>query len=145
MVTNQPYQHAEGTPPLDDSWWATLLAEEERYLVQRSGQRNGENAGDIREGHTPPGFKNSPVDWEQVEQLFERDETIALMVSGYNRGGLLVEGQGVHGFVPISHLVQVSCEIPEDEREFILADYVGRSLYLKVIECEHARGRIVFS
>jgi small subunit ribosomal protein S1 len=51
----------------------------------------------------------------------------------------------VHGFLPISHLVQVSSEVLEEDREAILEEYVGRSMYLKVIECEPARGRVVFS
>ena len=144
MVNNHPLQQARGTEPLDEAWWSALLAEEERYAGGRGAQR-GEESGELHDNHSAMVTRSGGVDWAQVEQLFERDETISLTVTGFNRGGLLVEGQGIHGFLPISHLVQVSSEVLEEEREEILAEYVGRSLYLKVIECEPSRGRVVFS
>ncbi len=145
MVNNQPFQNAKGMEPLDEDWWSALLAEEERYAGGRNTARLSEDGAEYHDGHTAVVTRSGGVDWSQVEQLYEHDETISLTVTGYNRGGLLVEGQGVHGFLPISHLVQVSSEVLEEEREEILAEYVGRSLYLKVIECEPARGRVVFS
>lgn len=146
MVNNRSYRQAEGLPPLDEAWWAALLAEEERFGVQHNNAHKGMDENhDSHENQAGFISKSFDVNWDQVQNLFDRDETIALSVTGHNRGGLLVEGQGVFGFVPISHLVSVSCEISEDEREEVLEGYIGRSLYLKVIECEPARGRIVFS
>jgi small subunit ribosomal protein S1 len=66
-------------------------------------------------------------------------------VTGYNRGGLLVEGTDLQGFVPISHLVNMSGEKSEEERERLLSKYVRCALLLKVIECDPERGRVVFS
>ena len=73
------------------------------------------------------------------------DESIRLQVIGYNRGGLLVEGSYLQGFVPISHLVSMTGEKPEEEREHLLSQYIRCSLLLKVIECDPERGRVVFS
>jgi small subunit ribosomal protein S1 len=67
-----------------------------------------------------------------------------LTVTGFNRGGLLVEGDGLYGFVPFSHLVEMAGGEPA-EREQALTNYVGRSLRLKVIECVPEDGRVVFS
>jgi small subunit ribosomal protein S1 len=89
--------------------------------------------------------KTSPVDWQQVEAIYAQDEAIYLNVAGYNRGGLLVEGEFLHGFVPISHLVDIAPETPETDRNALLTRYVGQSLCLKIIECSAERGRIVFS
>ena len=33
-------------------------------------------------------------DWEQVRRLYQNDEIIDLHVTGFNRGGLLVAGDG---------------------------------------------------
>jgi small subunit ribosomal protein S1 len=77
--------------------------------------------------------------------LYSLDESIELSVSSFNRGGLLVEGDSLHGFVPVSHLVEIPCDVEEDERSQILEGYVGRRLSLKVIELDPAKGRIVFS
>lgn len=85
------------------------------------------------------------IDWGAVQQLFDCDETVYLYVTGANRGGLLVEGDGLHGFVPVSHLVNVSADASADERETLMQAYLGRDIRAKVIECNEERGRVVFS
>ena len=143
MVSKRSFQSKENLPQLDEAWWSALLADEDRFIPNHQIQR-GEERFDFGD-HASSQDSFTRVDWERVEELFSLDETVSLTVSGYNRGGVLVEGENIHGFVPISHLIQVSCETFEDDREQVLSEYVGRSLFLKVIECEPARGRIVFS
>jgi small subunit ribosomal protein S1 len=58
---------------------------------------------------------------------------------------LLVQGNGIQGFVPISHLVEIPGSDDDEERRNALANYVGKSLHLKVIECEPAQERVVLS
>jgi small subunit ribosomal protein S1 len=124
----------DSNPDIDEGWWASVLADEEAYA---SSQKS-----------SPP--KATPsnlimVDWKQVQGFYERDEVVPLQVYGYNRGGVLVQGEGIQGFVPISHLVDMPCNASEDERRQVLNDYVGRTLELKVIECEPSQERIVLS
>jgi small subunit ribosomal protein S1 len=145
MVNNRSKDPVEGMEPLDEAWWSALLAEEERYSASRPNSHGGDGHIEPRDAQFYGSSRPVGVDWDYVESLFARDETIALTVSGYNRGGLLVEGKGIHGFVPISHLVKVNCDTAEEDRDLILAEYVGRPLQLKVIECEPSRGRVVFS
>jgi small subunit ribosomal protein S1 len=85
------------------------------------------------------------MDWDWAIELYEMDKIVTLQVSGYNRGGLLVSGEGLQGFVPVSHLVDMPVEKDEAEQENYLKGYLGRSLSLKVIECDPSRGRVVFS
>ena len=122
------------TPEIDEGWWASVLADEEAYASHAKivAQKVGMGA-------------TTAVDWQRVQDLFERDEIISLQVYGYNRGGLLVQADGIQGFVPISHLIEMPCGVQEEERRQILSDYVGRSLELKVIECEPSQERIVLS
>ncbi len=68
-----------------------------------------------------------------------------MKVTGSNRGGLLVEGEELNGFVPLSHLIGVPGQAPDADRTSILEGYVGQTLRLKVIECVPEDGRIVFS
>lgn len=126
--------NGEETPNLDEGWWASVLADEEAYAAP------SKNAA----AKSPqPGIIT--VDWPQVQVLYERDEVVTLQVYGYNRGGVLVQGEGIQGFVPISHLVDMPCNATDDERRQVLNDYVGRTLELKVIECEPSQERIVLS
>ena len=119
----------------DEGWWNSVLADEGIY----SGPGDGNNHR--LEGRAPM----QQVDWEFLHQLYEKDEIICLHVYGYNRGGLLIEGNGLQGFVPISHLIQVPANLVEEERRACLASYVGRALRIKVIECEPESERAVFS
>jgi small subunit ribosomal protein S1 len=133
-------------PEMDEAWWTALLADEEKY--KNTGARDSIQADEIepQEDHaSKKGQKTSEIDWDRVRKLFNSDQVIKLEVTGFNRGGLLVSGSGLHGFVPISHLLEISCLTDEKEKETILANYVGRTTSFKVIECDPDRGRVVFS
>ncbi len=146
MVNNRPSRQIESVPPLDEEWWAALLAEEEKQVTPAAHKKKLEP---VEENGIEPIqqtlLKPAGVEWEHVQKLYEADETVLLTVTGFNRGGLLVEGGELHGFVPISHLVNLSCGVDEKDRDSVLEKYLDRALYLKVIECDPARGRIVFS
>lgn len=124
----------DDNPEIDEGWWASVLADEEAYASsQKSPAPKGNPSGLVT------------VDWKRVQGFYEKDEVVSLQVYGYNRGGVLVQGDGIQGFVPVSHLVDMPCNATEEERRQILNDYVGRTLDLKVIECEPSQERIVLS
>lgn len=143
MVTKPRYRELQaGPPPQDESWWEAVLAEDEAYGAPSSkGSTPGNRAERvvIQRNAVEP----EAVDWDQAITLYEQDQAIYLQVTGYNRGGLLVSGEGLQGFVPISHLIEMPCN--EAEPEQWLENYLDRSLHLKVIECDQERGRVVFS
>ena len=85
------------------------------------------------------------VNFDNARRIYQQDQIIDLTVTGYNRGGLLVEGEDLQGFVPFSHLVEMVTHPDGDGREEFLSTFVGRSLKLKIIECVPEEGRIVFS
>jgi len=140
MVNKSYSEGLDGGPqPLDESWWAAVLAEDEKTGAQ------------INEAPAPEpgsGPQQAKVDWEQARKIYDSDETVTLEVVDFNRGGLLVKGDDLQGFVPISHLVKIECDLGnqlEEEREQLLNDYLASELKLKVIECDPARGRVVLS
>jgi len=122
-------------PELDEGWWASVLADEETY---HSSKRDAENQSSNAMGGVL-------VNWELVKKLYEQDEIIKLEVYGFNRGGLLVHGEEIQGFVPISHLIDIPIAIEDEKRKEILNKYMGKELELKVIECEETQERIVLS
>lgn len=125
-------------PGNDESWWDSLLAEEERYVASPSKQANVD---------VPPKAEEAKqsLDWTEVRDLYHQDRIVSLQVSGFNRGGVLVEGEGLYGFVPCSHLVELTDSPDKQNRKEGLESYVGRTLQLKVIECAPEDGRVVFS
>lgn len=142
MVNKPRYRDLQGgPPPLDESWWEAVLAEDEaemssfpaRGIAPCISRATGQNT--ISESIS--------MDWEKAVQLYEQDQSVCLQVAGYNRGGLLVNGEGLQGFVPVSHLVDIQEQAGDPEQW--LKKYVNRSMLLKVIECDQERGRVVFS
>jgi small subunit ribosomal protein S1 len=80
--------------------------------------------------------------WRVLQTRFEEGEAFEAEVTGFNKGGLLVNVEGVHAFVPLSQVVGVR---PEQEGEGGLASAVGKQLRLKVIEINRRRNRVILS
>ncbi len=136
-------------PMEDDHWWEAVLTDENHLspgaLARTPLVELVESPAFARMERPPRTEKKlEKIDWDQAATLYQQDQVVTLLVSGYNRGGLLVEGTGMQGFVPYSHLLNMK-EHREAERESILADYVGRGMPLKIIECVPEDGRLVFS
>jgi small subunit ribosomal protein S1 len=142
MTSKKPEQE-NSMPTLDESWWESVLAEEARHPAHAPSRSQAKPDG-RGEGRGEDGQKISP-NWVQVKDLYQKDQIVDLKVTGCNRGGLLVEGPNLYGFVPFSHLVEMAGQVDLSEREKYLESYIGRTMRLKVIECVPEDGRIVFS
>jgi small subunit ribosomal protein S1 len=86
-------------------------------------------------------------EWRSLEKLLETGEIFEATVTGYNKGGLIVQLGQVRGFVPSSQLVR----LPQRDRERTLtheerrAKMVGQQLRLKIIELDRQRNRLILS
>jgi small subunit ribosomal protein S1 len=132
-------------PVVDEGWWASVLTEESRITSSSAARPVGNNLEVHDQTKSQPANKKIISDWTQVKDLYMRDQIVDLVVTGHNRGGLLVEGSDMFGFVPFSHLVELAGKADNQQREHDLESYIGRSLRLKVIECVPEDGRVVFS
>ncbi len=147
MVIRQHYHELLGEPPpLDESWWEAVLAEDQaqgREPTARTAAIQAVAVVETRAKVVHPPAEPALMDWEKALNIYQHDQTISQKVTGYNRGGLLVCGEGLQGFVPVSHLIGMPCD--EGDLETWLSSYLDRNLVLKVIECDKERGRVVFS
>ena len=64
---------------------------------------------------------------------------------GYNKGGVIVPYGRIRGFVPISHLSDVTPGMGERRRQQRLARLRGESIGVKIIEVDRHRHRLVMS
>ncbi len=137
-------KHSNEAPMIDEGWWESVLAEENRYGTPP--QRMAPPKPEVRNEAAKSASEEpqAPINWQEVKDLYMKDRIIDLTVTGHNRGGLLVEGNGLFGFVPFSHLIDLAGKENLD-RARDLEPYIGRSLRLKVIECVPEDGRVVFS
>ena len=110
--------------------------------------------------------------WRVLEKAMEAGDSITGVILGFNRGGAIVEAEGVQGFVPMSQLVSVSrAQIREAQEPRLAADAgqeaqtedgedaeeagdpeppppspdIGRELEIKVLEVNRGRNRAIFS
>ncbi|MEE4195533.1 MAG: S1 RNA-binding domain-containing protein [Anaerolineae bacterium] len=123
------------TSKMDEGWWSSILGEEANF---ESDDEFQDHAQDYN-------FNMENVDWDYVQSLYEKDAVVELTAYGYNRGGLLVDGDQIQGFVPLSHLTKLAGIEDEEERIASLTQYLDSTLPLKVIECNPSQRRIVFS
>ena len=86
------------------------------------------------------------IGWLYIEKQFRSEESVTVQgtITGFNRGGALVDVNGLKGFVPISHLAwaqRSSNGGEEDEMDH----RVGESVHLKIIEVDRSKKRAIFS
>lgn len=84
-------------------------------------------------------------DWIEAEQLMESGELYEGEVIGYNKGGAIIPFGRLRGFVPASHLKDLTPGMGDRKRQQRLAKLRGEKLPLKIIEVDRRRRRLVFS
>lgn len=84
-------------------------------------------------------------DWQIAERAFAQGDLFNLKATGANRGGLLVDWNGLQGFVPASHLNEPPQRQDPQERVSELAQRIGESLKVRLIEVDAGQNRLVFS
>lgn len=83
--------------------------------------------------------------WQSAQLAMDQGKSFTLAVRGANRGGLLVDWNGLQGFVPASHLTEMPPHQNPHERIEELARYIGESLTVRMIEVDPVQNRLVFS
>ncbi len=92
-----------------------------------------------------PPLELKPSGWEKAHTSYADGCVLEANVVGYNRGGLLVDLGDVRGFVPASQLNSFPRRSTEEERMAEMAQYVGKTLLLKVIELDRQHNRLILS
>jgi len=82
--------------------------------------------------------------WRRLQQMYETGEVLQAKVINYNKGGVLVNLDGVRGFVPASQVTGIS-RGPDAQKQSDMARMVGGSLTLKIIEINRNRNRLILS
>lgn len=87
--------------------------------------------------------------WDEVKALFEKGETIEITPYDANRGGLLVELEGVRGFLPVS---QLSAEhyprVGSSDKDEILQrlnSLTNKVLKVRILDADRKTNKLIFS
>ncbi|HEY9713923.1 MAG TPA: S1 RNA-binding domain-containing protein [Chroococcales cyanobacterium] len=87
--------------------------------------------------------------WDELQRVFEAQETVDVTPYDANRGGLLVELEGIRGFLPVSqlaagHYPRVS-GADKDEILQKLNALVGKPLRVRVLDVSRKDNKLIFS
>jgi len=85
--------------------------------------------------------------WRSTEEIFQKGEIIEATILEFNKGGVLVD-VGPRGFVPLSQLTSLRRGAGDETEEELIArlsELVGRKIYVKIIELDRRRNRLILS
>ncbi len=129
----------------DDGYWQSLLQDadqaDEVVTSSRSSAPGPMPAALAPEDGSPP----LDAAWQWAQEVFAQDNTVEGIVTGFNRGGLLVKIRELSGFVPASHMVGLTRWTTDQDRAQQLGGRIGETLRLKVIELSREQNRFILS
>lgn len=106
---------------------------------------------EMEEGYALLSMKRAVKDrgWDELQRLFEAQETIDITPYDANRGGLLVELEGIRGFLPVSqlaagHYPRVS-GADKDEILQKLNALVNAPLRVRILDVSRKDNKLIFS
>ncbi len=87
--------------------------------------------------------------WDEVSRIVESEEVVEVTPYDANRGGLLIELEGVRGFLPVS---QLSAEhyprVGSSDKDEILQrlnSLVGQTIKVRVLDADRKTNKLIFS
>ena len=87
--------------------------------------------------------------WSDAEEAVKKQTIMFLQVKEANKGGLIIEWQGISGFLPASQLSGEHYPRVEDgDKDKILTalnDLIGKSLSVIMITADQKEGKLIFS
>lgn len=141
---------------LDEGYWQALLEQGETApeVIPSIDFHEAFHALDFELQAAPPGGQSTTDraggdgkenGWQVAKLALDRGEAFCLKISGANRGGVLVDWNGLQGFVPASHLREMPRVENPRERIAELAQHIGESITVRLIEVDPQQNRLVFS
>lgn len=87
--------------------------------------------------------------WDEVKAVTERGDTIEVVPYSANRGGLMIEYEGVRGFMPVSqlsseHYPRVGSE-NKDELLNRLQTLIGKPIKAQILDIDKKQNKLIFS
>src|SRR5688572_11589183 len=106
---------------------------------------------EMDEGHALLSMRRAAKDrgWDELQKQFENGDILEITPYDANRGGLLVELEGIRGFLPVSqlaagHYPRVS-GADKDEILQKLNQLVGKSIRVRILDISRKDNKLIFS
>ena len=82
--------------------------------------------------------------WTVLQRCLDNSELIAGTITGYNKGGAIVDIEGVQAFIPLSQLAPMAAQ-SADNQEDLLAQRMGQEVKGYLLEVNRRRNRVILS
>ena len=106
---------------------------------------------EMEEGHALLSMKRAVKDrgWDELQRIFDANEIVEVVAYDANRGGLLVELEGIRGFLPVSqlaagHYPRVS-GADKDEILQKLNALTSKPLRVRILDVSRRDNKLIFS
>jgi small subunit ribosomal protein S1 len=141
---------------LDEEYWHVLLEQGEiapgtvppadpHEIFSTLGLESGTESPRARSASDIKPEQRGEDKWQLAQSALEQGDLFSLKACGANRGGLLVEWNGLQGFVPASHLNDTPRHLSPHDRISGLVERIGDTLTVRLIEVDPQQGQLVFS
>lgn len=106
---------------------------------------------ELDEGYALLSMKRASKDrgWGELQRVFDAQEIIEVSPYSANRGGLLVELEGIRGFMPVSQLSAENyprvSDADKDEILTKLNSLVGKILRVRILDVSRKDNKLIFS
>ena len=132
-----------------------LVTRREIGFVRNLGEGDSVTASvvdtEMDEGYALLSLRKAAKDrgWDEIKRIFEAGETIEVNAYDANRGGLLIELEGIRGFLPVSqlsaeHYPRVS-GADKDEILQRLNAIVSKPLSVRILDADRKQNKLIFS
>jgi len=106
---------------------------------------------ELDEGYALLSMRRASKDrgWSELQRLFDEQEIVEITPYSANRGGLLVELEGIRGFLPVSQLAAEHyprvTDADKDEILTKLGSLVGKNLRTRILDVSRKDNKLIFS
>ena len=106
---------------------------------------------ELEEGYALLSMKRAVKDrgWDELQRVFDDQETMEVIPYDANRGGLLVESEGIRGFLPVSQLAAAHYpRVSGADKEEILQKLnilVDKPIRVRILDVSRKDNKLIFS
>lgn len=106
---------------------------------------------ELDEGYALLSMRRAAKDrgWDQLQQAFEDGSILEVVPYDANRGGLLIELEGIRGFLPVSQLAAGNYPrvsgADKDEILQKLNQLIGKTLRVRILDLSRKDNKLIFS
>ncbi|OHB16941.1 MAG: hypothetical protein A2913_00735 [Parcubacteria group bacterium RIFCSPLOWO2_01_FULL_40_65] len=87
--------------------------------------------------------------WQEVKEIYEKEEIITVKIANLNKGGLISEVRGIQAFMPLSQLAEEHYPKVENgntqEIVRILQTYRNQEFKVKIIDADESQNKLIIS